>query len=672
MKKILSILGSLMALAALAQPAAAQNTTPACQISGTFTATGRQGGPTPSTAANGYNNKTSGCTNWWLVLTNTGFSAVSVAIQDAADSSGVAGSWANWQGTVVTGSNPATSTTFTLINVTGFYPWVAVNAGTLTGSGTVTWSLYGYKGGQVASAGGVTGSGTTGLCAQWASSTSLTAAADPCGSGTPTLTSTYVGYGSVGNVLTGDANLTKSATLGGLSVISNTNVTGSEIITNGSFAMSCASWTLDAGATCGSGNVALLADGMNNPQIHQPIATVSGTTYEIAITISDILLNTPIGISSNNLPGEYWIYAPGTSKISFTSTFTGTDEIYIYLAGQRFSGEGFTVSSVSMKAATIPSGPILVTDWTGANFLSGTANGTLILGQNSTATTDPQNISESTFFGANVGGNGISTQRDTVFGANNLMLAGSSARNTVIGDLAARSITDAGGNVIAGYGAAYSLATGGYNVIISTRPQDQLDTNVLVSGDKNILIGYLMDTATASSSNTLKIGSILSGTGINADGGTLQVNGTLNVRKIDNTWQDIHAANFVMESSSISTDTTTGHTGCFSSVYDVNGTAYKCFGLGTNGDTPDFKVQVPTGSTYSMIIHDDDNNTDRTFLTATPGNTPTLALATPSGGTFTVDATSFKVGGATGVSGGVTGVITVTNGLVTCVGAMCP
>lgn len=127
--------------------ASAQNVPAAdCQFSGSFTATGRQGGPTPGSATAGFNNKVLGCTTWYVVTSNTGFSGVSVALQSAEDSSSSAGSWSNWTGVVVTGTNPITATTSAELVVTGFSPWVSLNAATLTGTGRLTYTAYGWKG----------------------------------------------------------------------------------------------------------------------------------------------------------------------------------------------------------------------------------------------------------------------------------------------------------------------------------------------------------------------------------------------------------------------------------------------------------------------------------------------------------------------------------------------
>lgn len=48
------------------------------------------------------------------------------------------------------------------------------------------------------------------------------------------------------------------------------------------------------------------------------------------------------------------------------------------------------------------------------------------------------------------------------------------------------------------------------------------------------------------------------------------------------------------------TDTTTTHTACFASVYDVDGAVYVCGFLGTNANTPTLALSAPTGGTLSV------------------------------------------------------------------------
>lgn len=99
-------------------------------------------------------------------------------------------------------------------------------------------------------------------------------------------------------------------------------------------------------------------------------------------------------------------------------------------------------------------------------------------------------------------------------------------------------------------------------------------------------------------------------------------------------WKDIHAANFVMESSSLRTNSANGATGLLQ-AYDVDGAAYV------------------------------------TFATLTNANTPTFAIAPPSGGSVTVDANQFKVAGVNGVDASIVipgvATITVAKGIITSV-----
>ena len=112
---------------------------PDCDIKFSLTSVGARSSST------GCGQNLIGIVDWRLVYNSNGFSAVSVSIQDAADSSGSPGSWNDWQGSVIEGVNPATSTTFYTVHATGFYPWVSATIKTATGSGTVSGHLYGCR-----------------------------------------------------------------------------------------------------------------------------------------------------------------------------------------------------------------------------------------------------------------------------------------------------------------------------------------------------------------------------------------------------------------------------------------------------------------------------------------------------------------------------------------------
>lgn len=96
-------------------------------------------------------------------------------------------------------------------------------------------------------------------------------------------------------------------------------------------------------------------------------------------------------------------------------------------------------------------------------------------------------------------------------------------------------------------------------------------------------------------------------------------------------WRDVHAANFVLESSSLRSNTTNANTGSIQ-VYDVDGAAY------------------------------------RDFLTWTNGNTPSVIMNSPTGGTLSIDANEFKSGGTPGVDASIiiplVGTITISKGIV--------
>jgi len=123
MRIIALLLGSL-----LAAPLAAQQ----CVVSFTLTAAGNSGV---------FNNLTKGCTNWTVTYNSTGFSALSLTVQTAPNSSGSPGTWATF--TAATGTNPSTSTTQASATFTGYFPFLRVNLSGLTGTGTVSGLLYG-------------------------------------------------------------------------------------------------------------------------------------------------------------------------------------------------------------------------------------------------------------------------------------------------------------------------------------------------------------------------------------------------------------------------------------------------------------------------------------------------------------------------------------------------
>lgn len=117
-----------------------QGTAPAAPNCGPFNVT-----LTSATNTYAIPNAYAACSYWTLATVVNGFSAVSVELQDAPDSSGSPGSFVTFAGTVITGSNPTTATTQSQATFYGFYPWLRVKVNSLTGTGTIQATLYGYN-----------------------------------------------------------------------------------------------------------------------------------------------------------------------------------------------------------------------------------------------------------------------------------------------------------------------------------------------------------------------------------------------------------------------------------------------------------------------------------------------------------------------------------------------
>lgn len=147
----------LLLAAALAVSSYGQITAPDCISSFTLSAAG-------STTAF----KDQGCIFWNFAYTSTGFTALSLLLQQAPDNAGVAGAFITFAGTTVLGSNPATSTTgayyTATASTTNLAAWLRVTLSGTTGTGTVIGFIYGYKTYPGASGGGGGGSGCTAPC----------------------------------------------------------------------------------------------------------------------------------------------------------------------------------------------------------------------------------------------------------------------------------------------------------------------------------------------------------------------------------------------------------------------------------------------------------------------------------------------------------------------------
>lgn len=111
--------------------------TPPCVIP-FFMSVGGGGAQLPVPLA-GFDNRQSGCTNWDITYTSTGYTGITLAVESAPTSDntapGTAGTWVTFAGTVVTGINPNTAITQAETTLTGYFPWIRIH---LTASATLS------------------------------------------------------------------------------------------------------------------------------------------------------------------------------------------------------------------------------------------------------------------------------------------------------------------------------------------------------------------------------------------------------------------------------------------------------------------------------------------------------------------------------------------------------
>lgn len=126
-----------------------------CVVQGSFTASG---------TSVVIDNRKSGCYQWRVAYTSVGFSVISIQLESSPDNS----TWSAFTGsTVVTdGSNPSTSTSDAIIGVHSTSAFVRLNLVTATGTGTLTYQVWGANStsniAQLASGGHVGPTGPTG------------------------------------------------------------------------------------------------------------------------------------------------------------------------------------------------------------------------------------------------------------------------------------------------------------------------------------------------------------------------------------------------------------------------------------------------------------------------------------------------------------------------------
>lgn len=135
-----------------------------------------------------FDNRSAACSVWSASYVSNGFSALTLTVESAPDTSGSPGAWVSFAGT---GTAVMTDTAYFSTTLAGYVPWVRV---TLSGSadpGTISLVMYGFR-----STAGTGGSDITQGTIPWVISGAVT--------NTPTGNTAVVGPGAAGAAISGN------------------------------------------------------------------------------------------------------------------------------------------------------------------------------------------------------------------------------------------------------------------------------------------------------------------------------------------------------------------------------------------------------------------------------------------------------------------------------------
>jgi hypothetical protein len=140
--------------------------------------------------------------------------------------------------------------------------------------------------------------------------------------------------------------------LAALSDTDDTDVTGSELVTNGDFSNGTTGWTAEKGATLSidSGRLKISGGTTNYPAASQSITTVVGKTYVVEVTIQIDAASTAIipTIAGATIGG--WFSSVGTETRSFTLVATSTSTKFLAQLGSDDNKYAY-IDNISVRLA---------------------------------------------------------------------------------------------------------------------------------------------------------------------------------------------------------------------------------------------------------------------------------------------------------------------------------
>jgi hypothetical protein len=272
-------------------------------------------------------------------------------------------------------------------------------------------------------------------------------------------------------------------------------VTGSELVTNGTFTGSASGWTLEDCATYGSNQVTVTFTACTNALISTDISVTTGSVYLLTFDIVSAS-NEEVYVDADNASINSESYGPGSYSILFVAGNTGTETLY-FESNSYVDDGSWTIDNVSVKEVNAPTA-LAVTGYDGSTWLSvGDVRSvnSILLGQQALS----KNTSgySNTAIGTYALRENTSGRDNTALGTNALLSNVAGFQNTAVGNNALK-FNNGLGNTGLGHETLSANTTG-----IDNTGLGQFALSAMSGGDRNIAAGTFAGYGAQGSYNSL-------------------------------------------------------------------------------------------------------------------------------------------------------------------------
>lgn len=306
------------------------------------------------------------------------------------------------------------------------------------------------------------------------------------GGGTPGSPDTSV-QTNQGGTFTGNAGFTWNNTTKSLTVNNTAVPTGSELITDGNFTTCPGAWTFGSDVACVGGKAVSTYAGGNPSLTSNTFATVSGTTYLLTFTISDVNAKMYYTWGQN---GNDWrsnnslTFGNGTHSLIVVTDYTGSAETLTFDDDRYSTGDTWTLDNVSFREVPSTDDSLVITGSNGSTSLSLGLNNqdNLMIGSRSTTaiTTAYGNVGVGSYALSGT----VSGTQNTAVGEQALADGPSSSVNTAVG-FQALQLNTGNNNTAVGNGSLSLNISGEMNTAIGSQAMEFHG-----SGNNNTSIGF--------------------------------------------------------------------------------------------------------------------------------------------------------------------------------------